>query len=50
MSKASGSEASSGNMPCEKHLLLSPEDTLAVQSSSSDIGCCAWRESGCPLF
>lgn len=50
MSKASSSEASSGNVLCEKHLLLSPEDALAVQSSSLNVGYCAWRESGCPLF
>lgn len=56
MSKASSAGASSGNMPWEKHLLLSPEGTLAASSPSlwmlgaKSVGCCARREYGCPSF
>lgn len=56
MSKASSSEASSGNMPWEQHLLLFAEGTLAASSPSlwvlyaKCVGCYAQRECGCPSF
>lgn len=54
MSKASGSEASAGNVPGEQHLLLFAEAALAASSPAlcilcaKCVGCCAWRECGCP--
>lgn len=54
MSEATGSEASSGDVPWEQHLLLFVEGILAVSSPSlwilcaKCVGYCAQRQCGCP--